>query len=337
MINPAYGDLAQNYLLKRHDTALKTGIARLTQELTGGTRQDIGAAVRGDYRTLAGIERTITQLTAMNTAASEAALRASATQSVLGTLKDLASGNAVTLMTAVSSANPAMIDAATSDSRERLFSAVSALNTDIAGRHLLSGTRSDVPPLTSGEAILTALQGAVAGAATVSDALSAIDDWFDAPQGGGGFLDQAYRGSDTAVGYAPVLQTGMNDGLTAADPAIRAALRGLAVAALVSEGLFSGDAAARASLAQAAGERLIASSDGLTALQGKTGAAEAAIAALSTRNAAEISGLELARAGIVAADPYETATELEAAQTRLETLYTITARLSRLSFADYMS
>ena len=36
------------------------------------------------------------------------------------------------------------------------------------------------------------------------------------------------------------------------------------------------------------------------------------------------------------ADPYRTATDLQAAQTRLETLYVLTARLSRLNLTEYL-
>ena len=36
------------------------------------------------------------------------------------------------------------------------------------------------------------------------------------------------------------------------------------------------------------------------------------------------------------ADPYRTATDLQAAHTRLETLYVLTARLSRLNLTEYL-
>jgi flagellar hook-associated protein 3 FlgL len=46
--------------------------------------------------------------------------------------------------------------------------------------------------------------------------------------------------------------------------------------------------------------------------------------------------LEIARADLVAIDPFEAATRMEAAQTQLETLYSVTARLSRLSLVDFL-
>ena len=44
----------------------------------------------------------------------------------------------------------------------------------------------------------------------------------------------------------------------------------------------------------------------------------------------------MARGGMVGVDGYDTATALQETQARLETLYTLTARLSRLKLADYL-
>ena len=45
---------------------------------------------------------------------------------------------------------------------------------------------------------------------------------------------------------------------------------------------------------------------------------------------------EIARLGIVSMDPYDAATALTEAESQLDTLYTVTARLSRLSLANYL-
>ena len=63
---------------------------------------------------------------------------------------------------------------------------------------------------------------------------------------------------------------------------------------------------------------------------------QAQIDAAATRNTAEASALNIARAGIVTADPYDAATRLEDLQTRLQSLYLITSRLSRLSLTEYL-
>ena len=59
---------------------------------------------------------------------------------------------------------------------------------------------------------------------------------------------------------------------------------------------------------------------------------EDAAARLSARGTA----LEIARNDMSAADPYETATKLQNVQLQLETHYTLTARLSRLSLTEYL-
>jgi flagellar hook-associated protein 3 FlgL len=71
-------------------------------------------------------------------------------------------------------------------------------------------------------------------------------------------------------------------------------------------------------------------------LQGRLGLTQARIDQAQTRNTAEQSMLEIARADLVAIDPFEAATRMEAAQTQLETLYSVTARLSRLSLVDFL-
>ena len=57
---------------------------------------------------------------------------------------------------------------------------------------------------------------------------------------------------------------------------------------------------------------------------------------MQSRNQAELLSLELAQSDLVGADPYRLATELEAVQTNLEMLYSITARLSRLNLTDFI-
>lgn len=52
------GDLAQAYQMRRHNAALQTHLARLTEEMTTGVRSDLAEAVSGDFRALAGLDRS---------------------------------------------------------------------------------------------------------------------------------------------------------------------------------------------------------------------------------------------------------------------------------------
>ena len=155
--------------------------------------------------------------------------------------------------------------------------------------------------------------------------------------GGGGYLDAVYGGS--AVPLAP-FAIGTDDvasmTITATDDTLRGTLKGLALAAMVAEGALPGDDTGRALLVKTAGQMLMTANTDLATLRGNLGSVEGHISDVATRNGAEASSLEIARSDIIAADPFSTASELEAVKTRLETLYTLTARLSRLSLADYL-
>lgn len=331
------GDMAQAFQMRRHNAALQTHLANLSEEMTTGTRADLAEAVSGDFRVLAGLDRSLATLKAYKTATDEAALVVQTVQSALETSQDLASDLAPSLLSAATGGSPTLVDTTAGDAKQKFATVVSALNTRVADRYLLSGTATDLKPISGADAILAALATATAGQTTASGVAAAVAAWFDAPTGGGGYLDTVYGGASTAL--AP-LQIGPGEeatlDLTAADPAIRDLLEGLALGALVADGILPGDQTGRALLLKTSGEALIASGNDMAALRARIGTTEAQISDAATRNSAESSALDIARTGLIAADPYDTATALEAVQTQIETLYALTARLSRLSLTDYL-
>ena len=121
------------------------------------------------------------------------------------------------------------------------------------------------------------------------------------------------------------------------DAEIRDLLKGYAIASLVAEGALSTDHNERLDLASMAGARLASSNAEITDIRARIGTEQAKIEAAQVRNDAEISALEQVRTNILQADPYETATRLQASEIQLETLYAITARLSRLNLAGYLN
>lgn len=331
------GDMAQAFQMRRHNVELQKHLTRLTEEMTTGVKADMAEAVSGDFRALAGIDRSLETLEAYATATSEAELFASSLQAALGVAADIASDLGPALLGSATSASPTLISTAAADVRQKFGAVVSALNTQVADRYLLSGTATDQRPVADAEAILAALTTATAGQTTASGIEAAVTAWFDAPAGGGGYLDLAYNGSS-----APLAPFQIGPGttatidLTAADGGLRDLLKGLALGALVDTGALAGNDAGRTQLIKSAGKGLTASGTALAGLRARVGTAEAQIADTATRNSAEASALKIARNGIIAADPYETASALEAVQTQIETLYTLTARLSRLSLTDYL-
>ena len=328
------GDLAQTFQTRRQNVALKSDLQRLSQEMTSGARSDATAAAGGDFSALSSIERSLTVARSYSVATSEAALLATTAQTSLETVEGLVTELAPALLTAGSSSQALLIQTTAADGRAKFETALAALNVRAADRYALSGTATDTPPLADAETILADLQAATASETTAAGIAAAVEAWFDTP--GGGFETVAYLGSEPIQPLRLSDDTSVRFDVTAADARVRNTLKGLAMAALLDAGALSGDVSERAELARLAGVSLLDSEAGMAALRADVGIVEASVDKTAARNAATVSALEMARNEIMAVDQYNTATELEAIRSQLEILYSVTARLSRISLADYL-
>lgn len=329
----SFGDLAQSFLLKSQTTRLKNDVGRLTQELASGLRTDVGAAVSGDMARLAALSRSHDMATGYLGAANEAAFRAASVQSVLATLSQNALDLAPELLKAPQTGSTDTLGLLTVQAKERLTSSISMLNTSAGGRALLAGDQVGETAVVDADTILDALRAELAGTTTAEDAMARISVWFDAPTG---FTAVAYTGGAPVADMAVSPDDRIWMGVTANDTAFREALKGFAAAALVGDltvGLPDGD---NRTLARLAGERLMGGNDALTALGAKIGVSESRISNAISRNSSEQLALEMAKGDILKSDPFSVATELEAVQTNLEMLYSVTARLSRLNLTDFI-
>jgi len=337
MTNISTGDLARAYLLRHHTSNTKAQLQRLTGELSSGRKADLGDAVAGDFRALAGIEHSLKALKAYHMAAVEAGMLAGTVQTALESFQSAASDVSFKLLAAGTNGNAIQVRTSASEARRALFTAASALNVQTGDRFLLSGAATDQKPVSGGQDILDALTIAISGQTSAAGVTSAITAWFDAPSGGGGYVDIAYDGSQQPLTPLRIGQDASASlSLSAADPNLREVLKGLAIGAIVAEGALAGDPVGQARLVKTAGQTLIAADGNLTAVRADVGLVEAQVADALTRNGAEASALEITRNGIIVADPYGTASDIEAVSTQLQTMYTLTARLSQLTLANYL-
>lgn len=328
------GDLSQSIQLRRDTARVNSDILRLTNELSSGLKSDLGAATKGDFGPLAAIERDLAMLNAREDTAKEAELVGNVANDILGRISEDATQSSANLLLASTFVQPIYVDNAAADARQRFEDAVASLNTQVAGRSIFAGQAYDSPALQPAETILADLFAAVSAETTVEDAFTAIDAWF-AP--GGAFETGAYLG--TAEPATPVR---LGDGdvaqptLRAIDPVLVEPLKAMASAALLDVGLFAGQSEIRAEMATSSGERLLSSVDATNAARASIGEAQQAVERGKTRIGGERAALELARNSIIAIDPYEAATQLQEAQTQLQTLYVITGRISNLSLANFL-
>ncbi len=328
------GDLAQSFRLRQDNLNIRKEIDRLTSELATGRKSNLTSAVSGDFGALGAIENSLAKLDSYDLAAKEAVPVAQAVQRALEQIQTNSSELSGALLISQDGAMPTFSTSVASDARSRFESVVSALKTQVANRSLFSGATTDRVALVSSDQILSDIALAIATETTAAGISAEIDAYFGP---GGGFELSGYLG-DTAAAPATVVSDydSVSQPVTALDPGIRQVLSAFSKAAVLDSTALSGNPTERANLARLAGEELLSSEATIVRLRAETGSREAAIQRAASRNQAERAALELARSDIVSADPFETATRLKSAESQMEALYTLTARLSGLSLTEYL-
>lgn len=329
------GDLAQSYMMRRQNTALKAQMNQLVQELSSGKTADIARHLSGSYAYLSDIDRNLTLNRAYEDATSEAALFSDGMQAALENFQTVSEGLGLAALSSGSANLAEAVHATTTRAVSDFGLLVTTLNSDQAGRALFAGETVDSAALASGADILADLRTELAGETTLAGVQAKLDAWFEDP--GGGFETTAYLGSAEDL---PPLRLGEGEtvdlGLRADDPALRVLLKHAAMAALAGDSALSFDIDLQKQMLSAAGEGLTFDQVGLTQIRADLGYVQSRAEEASTRLSAERTSYEIARTGLLEADPYETASRLEDVQFQLEALYAVTARMARLSLTSYL-
>lgn len=329
------GDMAQFFASNRTNFEIKSRLNTLAQELSSGRIEDLSAALKGDTKRLADIDRRITigsaQIATAKSLANQFDVMQLALGSVSGSRDDLVSK----LIAVPFQPDILQVGLVADAGRSAFESMVASLNTRYADQSLFAGTASDTVPLSDAGTMLSELRLAVAGAVTVQDVQIAVTDWFNQP--GGGFETLGYLG-DTADKPTRRVDDETTVEITprANDPAFRELLAATAMAALADDNGLTLSTADRATLLGEAKTGLISAAASLANVQANLGQAQSRVESADVRLTAQISALSIMRNDLVTADPFDTASELEQVQIQLETHYTVTARLSRLSLTEYL-
>ena len=328
-------DQARSFFLRQNQAQVKTDLTRLTQELSSGQASDLSKALRGDFSALSGIERSLRLFDAYRNSGAEAALQTSAAQAALGTIQDQLFELGPALLAASGTGAGQEMEIVAASAEDRLNTSIAMLNQQVAGRALFSGTATDTTPLISADALLAQLAPLAAGAVDATDLITTLDSWF--MDAGGGFETLAYQGStNPAAGFSVAEGETIANPLSALDPALRKSLMGMALTSLVARGQGPATEADKQQLLETAALQMIEGNEGVTGLRAGLGDVEARIESAMVRNDTARGFLELERNALTGIDPFTVATELQEAQTRLESLYLLTTRLSRLSLTEYM-
>ena len=333
---PIIGDLAQNTMLRRISAATQIDLARSSAEIATGRLADPARALGSAMEDFSAIERRVTAIAADLDVARDLLIEAEAGQAALGTLTASGERLAAALLGPATLAGPSALNLVAEDARQVLDAVTSSLNVRVGERSIFAGTAVGGPAIASGETLLDAIEAdlVLSGAATLDDLILTVDTFF-AP--GGGFETSGYLGSVTSR-PAIELTGSQTAGLPprADDPDLRGFLAAATKAALLARDPLNLSDDDRVALAKSAGVELLAAGENVAALRARIGQTEQRASLAMTELVAEDAALQKARNDLIGVDPFQAATELASAEARLEKIYTITARLSRLSLADFL-
>ena len=329
------GDLAQSALLRRDTARVKGDLDRLTREMTSGRVADLNTALKGQFGPLAGIGRSLSLTDAYLTGNATAARFAEGQQIALAEVQEVALAAGPAFLEAAGPGSDIQSGVVAGQASQQFRQVIGALNTQLGNKALFGGAALDGPALADPDTILADLEAALLGVVDPTIGLDVVADWFDTPAGG--FETDAYLGSPVAQSDMVIAEGDTASfEITAADTALRDTLRGLALGALLDRGLFAADPAAQRVVLQGAGETLLSATDSLTERRAVIGFTESRIEAARIRTESEIGALRMARAALIEADPYDTALRLEEVRVQLETIYTVTGRVSYMSLAQVL-
>ncbi|MEL7164891.1 MAG: flagellin [Pseudomonadota bacterium] len=335
MINgTSFGDLAQSFILQRRGADLKAEMARLNTELVTGQVSDPKAVLAGNISYLADIENDLRLLDSYRVVTAEAQTFTDSMQNALDRIQTSSTSYSQDLLAVANNAVSPVLDQYAVDARAELETVVSALNTTVAGRTVFAGAATDRSAIGDVDAIIAAVQTAVTGATSIDDIFTAADAWFDDPAG---FTATLYNGSDDSVLPFRVGDSETVDvPYTADETELREVVKGLALAALAGQGGLGFTADGQREFMTRVGTNLLTAQASLTALRADVGASQERIDQIASRNAAESLSLDYAKGALLGVDPYETATKLEEVQFQLQSLYTVTARMSDLTLVNFI-
>lgn len=328
-------DLASMLSLKTQQNHIRSALDTSSKELATGRKENLYEASGGNIGQLFSVERTLNLLSSETTSITLAESKLSVTQFSLEQVQNSLSGFGAELLGAVNGGNYRIMNTVAASAKGKLETSMQSLNARSGQQAVFSGAATDRPALASAKTLMDDISIIVSGSANAAAALAAIDNYFFSPAGG--FDTNIYQGSVENSGPL-VGESGakIEYSIRADSDEIRHSLRALSIAAVVSENsTFSGTVDQTILLREAA-ESTISATDGVIGVRAQVGISEEAVANIKVQNTSKTTIFELERSALTAADPFDTASIFEALRVQLESVYTITARLSNLSLVNYL-
>lgn len=345
-------------LISRQRTTLETGnlLLRAEQEVATGRHFDsfaaLGARSIEALSTRAMYERTEGQIESNQLLQNRLDLMATSLSNVREAAQDVLT--MVMTNTDPDTADPQFIQQMAKDA---YHSIVAFMNASYNDKAFFAGVDSDtsalngwttadsVTGLSPEDAMTAVVGGGITSAADAAAKIAEIDAIFNGTPANPNhaFEDTFYNGTPLMNGVTPNprLTAKIDEefqieyGVQANDQGFRDLLRGLSMLASTDPALITDKAAYRDWIGAAAGA-LNAGADAVLAAEARTGSMQKLVEDATDRLNAKREVLTLHISDLESVDPYEAATRLTSAETQLQASYAVTARLSQLSFLNYM-
>lgn len=334
MNSVSVGDLSQHYSLRRYNADLKASLGEIVEELGTGEVADISSHLSGGFSNLSALERSLTLTDSYSLAIGSVSTFVDTQVIAFERARGYVAETGLSLIDASTSSDPFRKDAVLEESRATFDSVLTVLNAQGGGRSVFSGTATNSRAFASAEEVLNAFSSALAGLNSASDVMDAADVWFGS---GGGYDITAYLGSSDFFGGVKVAANEVIDSKLSGDSdEIREILKVHAVAAALSEGEIPLIDAEVSNLMKLVGEEMLDLDENLIGVAAGLGELQERIVDYRSQNEAERFALMSAKNELIGVDVEDNAMRLSEAETQLEILYNVTARLSRLTLADYI-
>lgn len=312
-------DLSKLSLSRSLFTRADSNISRLNVELATGRLQNLGGKRFEHSTEITQLKQRFTTIEAYQTVGLDAERYFDTVEVNLEGISDKVDQLAQQLLTSSQALSSSVGQTAGELARETFKGILSHLNASVSGQPVFGRQDQQSNAYPEIDLLLRDVQSAASGALG-----QVLDTYF--PHGiaisGNGVRFQINEGVEVA------------NYVFSDDPAITNILR--AVATVINSVEQQSDPKTLKEDFKTGAETLLTLQKNLTELRGKNGVNSGLIEQAKARLTSEQTSLNLRYNSLTAANPYDTATQLQSAQSMLERLYVLTARMEKLSFVEYM-
>lgn len=343
MTSLSVGDMAQQFMFRRKIGETKASSMTLSRELASGLVADTSRRLNGNVAELAGIRAIQARASAQSDIARSAGVLLAVQQTTVETMQDAVQSSLDDVILLNTSSQDPGFARSLSLMEHRFRETVSMLNTSFAGRSVFGGVSQESNAISDADFLLNALRADMAATlppnASVHDISTFVDDWFReaTPPDVSAFDTLGYLGG-ARIPARLDLGNGHDVGLeiTAQASAFRETLAAFAKGALLSKASYEEGPAQKDAAISVLIKDLGSANAGLIALSVQIGTEEARASRGVAHAEAQKFGMQDALVALLEADPYETAARLEETMSRLELLFSLTSRLSRLTLNGFL-